>query len=810
MRQAPKFLVAGLAAALGVCGGQLYCAPAHAQDDPTTSTTESASPPATRGPAGFLTSTLAIGADTNQPLNLEGDELIYDSAGRKVTARGNVVISYNNRVLRADEVVYDQAAGTLTAIGNVQLKEPNGTVTRGERLTLTDDFRDGFVEALSVRTSDNTRITARRAIRRDGSVNEFEDGKFTPCRTDGSTPPLWCIAASRVIHNQANGTISYEDVQFEVFGTPILYVPYFQHADPSVKRKSGFLQPEYDSSSTRGFSVTIPYYFALSESYDFTFNPRYMTEQGIMWQGTWRQRLAVGGITGSYEIKFAAIDQDADDLPDDTDNASDLNGLRGTIETRGAFSLSSWWRFGWDVTVESDDTFRRFYKFDSILITDRVNSAYLIGQSERNYFSVLGYQFGGLQLNETSTSESRVHPVIDWNYIVGQPVLGGELSWNVNALSLSRSGEAIDSGDLNSSHNRISADVTWRRKLMDSVGITYTPFANLRADAFIVDDVVNASTALSDSDTVVRGTASAGILAAYPWVARTANASHVIEPLGQVIFRTSSDDDEVDLPNEDARSVVFDTTNLFEIDKFSGYDRTEVGSRANVGIQYTFQLDSGGYGRLLAGQSFRIDGRNAFADTGTVVTSDGETEPGITQSNGLETDRSDYVVGVYLSPSRVFSLTGQARFDEGDLSLERADIFTRASYGPAFASATYAYISEELANANELSSTATDDDRIGSQQELVANVGLQLTTNWKVAVGMRYDIDRSFRLAESYSITYADECFVLSVSYTSTNLDEAESDIENDQTVMIRFDLKHLGQFQAKSSLSDFGLGTDS
>ena len=96
-------------------------------------------------------------------------------------------------------------------------------------------------------------------------------------------------------------------------------------------------------------------------------------------------------------------------------------GWRGSVQTKGQFSLSSWWRFGWDVTVESDDSFRRFYQLDPILQTDRVNTVYLQGMSERNYFGAKLYQFGGLLLTDTSYSNSWVHPVIDYNYIVGRP-----------------------------------------------------------------------------------------------------------------------------------------------------------------------------------------------------------------------------------------------------------------------------------------------------------------------------------------------------------------------------------------------------
>jgi LPS-assembly protein len=160
--------------------------------------------------------------DTTQPLHLQGDQLIYDSHGNRVVARGNVEIFYNNNILTADEVVYDRNANTLTAAGNVTLKEPNGNVVRADRYTLTDDFRDGFVQSLSIVARDDTRISADRALRRDGNTNEFVNGRFTPCKSEGGMPPLWCLSAARIIHDAQAATITYQDAQFEIFGQPVL------------------------------------------------------------------------------------------------------------------------------------------------------------------------------------------------------------------------------------------------------------------------------------------------------------------------------------------------------------------------------------------------------------------------------------------------------------------------------------------------------------------------------------------------------------------------------------------------------------
>jgi LPS-assembly protein len=718
--------------------------------------------------------------DKTLPLYLQGDELVYDTKGNRVVARGNVEIYYNKNVLTADQVIYDQSANTLTASGNVELKEANGNIIRADNYTLTDDFRDGFVQSLSVVTSDQSKITAERGERREGNVTEFSEATFTACKTEGNVPPLWCIGAKRIIHDQSKATISYQDAELKFYGMTVGYLPYFEHPDPSVKRKSGFLSPVYGNSDELGIFVELPYYFALSPSYDFTFRPRYMSDQGVLWQGDWRQKLG----NGEYTVNLAAIDQDASDLPSGNEN---LDGWRGSVETHGKFSLSSWWSYGWDAIVESDDTFRRFYKLDSVLLTDRVNDVWLTGLSERSYFSAKLYHFGGLQVNDDDESESMVHPVIDHNYVFKDPVLGGELSWKSNALSLSRSDATNGTTNLISQDmNRVITEVKWRRRFTDAIGITYTPFGELRGDMYQVnyEDPLNPLTNLDD--TFVRGLATGGATVSYPWVANTGSSSHVIEPIGQLVAHNSSVRQD-GLPVEDAKSLVFDDTNLFETSKFSGYDRLETGVRANVGMQYTFQGPVG-YARVLAGQSYHLSGRNAYDETGTDFSS----------VSGLETDNSDYVLGVYLAPTEVFRLIAQSRFDEDDLTLRREDLTAAFSYGPIMAQATYSY--GEVLN---------DSGLYEDQQDILGFASLRLTDRWTLSGALRYDLDASEVLTDSIRIAYLDECFMLSVTYSETFITDEDRDIEPDQTVMLRFEFKHLGGFNYQTNVVDFMGGED-
>ena len=433
-------------------------------------------------------------------------------------------------------------------------------------------------------------------------------------------PPLWCISAARIIHDQQAATITYQDAQFEFFGVPVLYLPYFQHPDPSVKHRSGFLTPSYANSSTLGFGFEMPYYFALAPNYDFTFHPQYWSKQGVLWQGDWRHRLA----NGQYTVKVAAIDQGRDEHG--ATIAGDA-GWRGSLETKGQFSLSSWWRFGWDVTVDSDDSFRRFYQLDPILQTDRVNTIYLQGMSDRNYFSAKLYQFGGLLLTDTALRQllgaSRSSTTTTSS---ASPVLGGELSFTGMPAAMTpqrrRHGQQ---------RTRV-VEANWRRKMIDPIGQVWTPFANARGDVYNYADAVDPGVATPTpipNDTALRGVGRR----------RRALLLSVRRAHGRCLARDRADGADhrapkqgllsCILPDEDAKSLVFDDTLLFDIDKFSGYDRFETGTRANVGLQYTFQANNGLYARAVFGQSYHLAGDNPYTNPGL------RSRPGPTCTNSI-------------------------------------------------------------------------------------------------------------------------------------------------------------------------------
>jgi LPS-assembly protein len=180
------------------------------------------------------------------PMLLQANEMQYDYTNSRVSAVGNVQLYYGGSTLEADKIKYDQKSKNLHAEGNVKLTEADGKIVYGQFMDLSDNLRDGFVDSLRLDAPDQTRFAAARADRTSGNFTVFKSGVYTacePCKDDPKKPPFWQVKAARIIHNEGEKMIYFEDAYLEFMGIPAIYMPYFSNTDPTVKRKTGWLIP---------------------------------------------------------------------------------------------------------------------------------------------------------------------------------------------------------------------------------------------------------------------------------------------------------------------------------------------------------------------------------------------------------------------------------------------------------------------------------------------------------------------------------------------------------------------------------------
>ena len=243
------------------------------------------------------------------PMLVQANEIRYDYTNNSVAAVGNVQLYYNGATVEADEVIYDQKTKRLQARGNVRMTEADGKITYGQFIDLTQDYRDGFVNSLRLETTDDTRFAAKRADRVKGNYTVMQNGVYTacePCKDDPKKPPLWQVEATRIIHDNGEKMIYFEDARVEFFGAPLMYFPFMSAPDPSVTRKSGFLYPTFTYNTPTALARKLIISGRLAPDYDVTFGVMATSKQGELINGIWRQRLMDGSYSDQGRGHFSA------------------------------------------------------------------------------------------------------------------------------------------------------------------------------------------------------------------------------------------------------------------------------------------------------------------------------------------------------------------------------------------------------------------------------------------------------------------------------------------------------------------------
>ena len=122
--------------------------------------------------------------------------------------------------------------------------------------------------------------------------SQFLKSKFTMCnyRENDKCPP-WELSASKLKHNKTKKTIYYDNAVVRVYNIPIFYFPKLAHPDPTVDRRSGFLNPSYTDTKNLGTSLKLPYFWAISDDKDLTINNRLFASENPLFVGEYRQAL---------------------------------------------------------------------------------------------------------------------------------------------------------------------------------------------------------------------------------------------------------------------------------------------------------------------------------------------------------------------------------------------------------------------------------------------------------------------------------------------------------------------------------------
>ncbi len=694
-------------------------------------------------------------------VDFASDVLEYEDTTEIVTASGNVqMVSEGNR-LRADKVVWNRVTGGVTAIGNVAITNPGGDTAFGDSVELTDTLKDGVVENLLIVLADGGRLAAVRGTRVNG-VSTLERAAYSPCSVENEDcrpkEPSWKITALQVRHDPVRKRISYRNATLELFGLPILFVPKFSHP-VGGEGGPGFLVPNIQYSRNNGLELALPYYVRLANNRDITITPHIFTDTAPMLEGEYRALTA----KGAYRISgFATYSErvSATDLGNGDDR------FRGYLDASGRFQLDPRWSISGSLRAVTDRTFLRRY---DISRDDRLRSTIQVQRLTRSsYFEMVGWAFQTLRAGDPQGQVPIVLPMVDYRKRFDRPIVGGKVEVQLNSLLLGRT----DGQDT----QRGFASARWDMRRITPLGqeLLLTGFA--RADVYHTDEAERTLTAIyrGRNGWHTRGIGAAAAELRWPFIGPLLGGTQRLTPRVQIVASPSTSNLKV--PNEDARAIDLEDSNLFALNRFPGYDRWEDGTRLTYGLDWA--LDLPGFSvQSNIGQSYRFSSKQTLFPDGT----------------GLSNQTSDVVGRTTLKFKRFVSFTHRYRLDKDNFAVRRNEIDATIGTEQTYMTAGYLRLNRDV-------DTAIEDLR--DREEIRIGGRVQVARFWSVFGSAIVDLtDRRedpLSLADGYDpvrhrlgVAYEDDCLRLGLTWRRDY--DPSGDARRGNSFQLRLAFKNIG-----------------
>ncbi len=652
-RHSRQFSTAAAALALAC----LYAAPAAAQD----------SLPGAEEPQTVPAAPQSQAAETAvRNIDFEADTLAYDSENEVVTATGNVLLRSEDRSVIAQEVNWNRKSGVIVASGDVRFVDEDGNQLYTDRLELTDKFEAGAMENLLLALREGGRLAARGGTRQEDGTIILTQAAYSACAVvdeDGcSKDPSWRITADRVTYDPEDNRVRFRGAYLELFGARLLPLPGLS-VRTDGKAVSGLLVPDLRISESNGVEINGNYYFRLADNRDLTLSAYMFTKAPPMVSAQWRHLTD----KGAYQITGYATESRR--ISSFTGVPTSERDLRGYIAANGKFQFSPEWSLTGSIRVATDRTFLRRY---DISRDDRLRSTFELERIDDNsYFSFGGWATQVLRLNQQQGQVPQVLPVIDYRRRMADPVLGGTVELHLNSLNLAR--------DEGQDTQRAFAGARWDLRTITGMGQLVSLTALARGDVYHSDENALTDTAFYRGRPGWQGRAIAvgAVDIKWPFVGQAFGGTQVLTPRVQLV--ATPEIRNLAVPNEDARAIDLEDSNLFALNRFPGYDRVEDGIRLTYGFDWELQRP-GWRIKSTIGQSYRLDKDPQILIDGT----------------GLSERVSDFVGRTEVRFRDFVKLTHRYRLDKDNLALRRNEFDATVGSRRTYAEVGYLRLNRDI------------------------------------------------------------------------------------------------------------------
>jgi LPS-assembly protein len=711
-------------------------------------------------PAPALSQPAAPASDEPR-IDFEADRVEYGNDTQVVTATGNVVLVKDDQSVRADAVSWNRETGQIVATGNIRVVDQDGNLLLTDRVELTDELKAGMIENLLIVMREGGRIAADKGVRDDAGRITLTNAAYTACAVEDSKGcpknPSWRINARRVVYDPARQRVRYDNAKLEIFGVAIP-LPLLAHST-NGSAGSGVLPPELRFSRSNGAELEQGYYLRLGSNRDLTLSGHVYTESLPMLAAQYREL----SDHGAYQITGYATRSSR--LPIDQTGGVRRDDFRGAIDANGKFQFTPEWSVTASTRLTTDRTFLRRY---DISRDDRLrNTINLERIAPDSYFSLATWATQSLRPGENQGQVPIALPAVDYRQRIAVPVIGGRLELQANSLGIIRA----DGQDT----QRAFAGARWDLRKITLAGIDATLTALVRGDVYHSDENLLTATPAyrGDPGWQARGIAVAAVDVKYPLVGALLGGTQILTPRFQVV--ASPPVRNLAIPNEDARAIDLEDSNLFALNRFPGHDRIEDGVRFTYGLDWLLERPEWRVSANI-GQSYRLTSKPSIFPNGT----------------GLTSRTSDIVGRTQVRYRDFVALTHRYRVDKDTLAVRRNEFDAAIGSHRTYVEFGYLRLNRDIAAFEDLK----------DREELRLAGRAAFARYWSVFGSGVFNLtdreeDPSFvsdgfePLRTRLGVAYGDEC--LEMSFTWRRDYVSTGDARKGNSFIIRFALKNLG-----------------
>ena len=696
--------------------------------------------------------------------HIEADKLSQPD-NNQYLLEGSAVFKQPGLVVLSDKALFNKQQQTAQFDGHIEVHQPEITIT-------AQQAKINNQQKTAVLTDTKYQILPSRVHGKSKQISIDEKAQqaalarasLTTCKVNSDQSVDWDLKSDELtINNKTrrvvgkNTTIYFKDI-------PVFYTPYFDY--PLDDRASGLLFPEIGSykSITQNSSnqyIKIPYYFNIAPNIDDTLTAIPMTQRGLAVENEFRYLSKDYGITHKAQITLTGLQDQltkSEGLVSADTDGNLVYGDKISDRWRASIKAEQNWGHGFSSNINWDEVSDENF-FADIPVQNELKTA-----SQKLRTAQLNYQNGDFSSYIQLLSYLRLQNAAV-NY-EKRPEIGASYSKYFNHFNMELNATATEFVNPVSSvgkpeATRLHFAPTLTHKVENNYGYLQTTLVANETQYFMKNNGYNPANESNIERFIPQFAVRGGLTFERDVTLAGQNFTQTLEPEIQYLYTPYEDQSNIALFDTDNRSLAF--SNLFELNRFTGYDR--IGDTSQIATALTT--------KLLTPQGLKV----AEAGIGQIAYL---ADRKVTLTNTPETDGfSDIFVKFGLNLQDWYA-SSTIQLDRSKYTLTNAN--NRIRWQPS--KATTILVNHTLTNRNEPDET-----------EMISMGGYtKINNTWNLGLYSSYDLREKDLYETQIGLRYDSCCWAAEIIAERTQL---ENGLYNDG-IQIQFELKGLSSSGSK------------